>query len=152
MLGVPQCLCSSLTHFRYFSLHCLVCAMKIFLSSYCKRLGQYFLQNFPDTYFIFEGCVDVTNTHKSRQQPGEQNETSACSLLRCFLRLHSTSTILCLSKYLRLASKSINTYTLWQGNICKYILFELILTQEVRTMCTRIFPKNFLITIVLCRP
>lgn len=46
---------------------------------------------------------------------------SSLSLLWCFLRLHRVSTVLCLSKYLRLASKSINTCTLRQGNICKWV-------------------------------
>lgn len=77
---------------------------------------------------------------------------SSLSLLWCFLMLHAVSTVLCLKKYLRLASKSITICMLWRGNICKYIIFELILTQEVRGMHKGIFPKNFLIIIVLCRP
>lgn len=153
MLGVPGCLCSSLILFRYFSLHCLLL---------CNENNPFFLLwgfkwiiSLKFSWYLFHlwGTCWCNKECTQRMSAAWRAEWDVSSLyfLWCFLRLHTASKVLCLEKYLRLASRSINTCTLWRGNICEYIIFELILTQGVRGMCTRIFPKNFLITIVLCR-
>lgn len=124
------------------------------LSCTCNEINPFFLlQGFrwiispKFSWHLFQlggtcWCNEEYTQRMSAVWRAEQ-DFSSLSLLWCFLWLHRVSTVLCLSNYLILASESINTCTLWQGNICKCIIFELILTQEVRGMCRRIFPKNF---------